>query len=48
MNYFFRLIGQKMSVATILGAVLLLGSFIVAAVFSYLYSDQERRSWRGF
>lgn len=48
MNYFFRLVGQKMSVAAILGAGLLLGSFIIAAVISYLYSDQQRRSWRGF
>lgn len=47
-NDFFRAVGQMVSVATILGAALLAGSFIVTAVISYLYSDPERRSWRGF
>jgi sterol desaturase/sphingolipid hydroxylase (fatty acid hydroxylase superfamily) len=45
-NYLFSLVGQKMSFASSLGAVLLVGSFIVTAVISYLYSDEER-SWRG-
>lgn len=45
MNYLLRLVSH----AAILGAVLLVGSLIVTAVISYLYSDQEReRSWRGF
>jgi sterol desaturase/sphingolipid hydroxylase (fatty acid hydroxylase superfamily) len=47
-NNLFRLVDQKMSIATILGAVLLVGSFIASAVISYLYSNEERRSWRGF
>jgi sterol desaturase/sphingolipid hydroxylase (fatty acid hydroxylase superfamily) len=47
-HYLLRLIGQKLSVATILGALLLVASFVVTAVISYLSSDQEGRSWRGF
>jgi sterol desaturase/sphingolipid hydroxylase (fatty acid hydroxylase superfamily) len=47
-NYVLGLVGEKMSVATMLGAILLFGSFIFSAVISYLCSDQERRSWHGF
>jgi sterol desaturase/sphingolipid hydroxylase (fatty acid hydroxylase superfamily) len=45
--YHLSQITHEMSLATILGSILLVGSVVVTAVVSYLYSDEER-SWCGF
>ena len=45
--YHLSQIGHELSLGTILGSILLVGSVAVTATISYLCSDEER-SWSGF